>query len=352
MNRTRVLPFDGHRLNSSASDESFLQSCQRIRDRSKSIDETIVNAILIKDHCRKPVISYGKEVYVWYFAIGSMINPVSMYLRGLTPLTSYPARCPHYQLVFRQPCGMADIEESKENEFHGVVHLLPMEQMRSLDQVEHMYRRLIVNVHNYRGEAHRVFVYKMNPIASEEPLKSLPTERYLDIIVKGCEHFCVCPSYVHRLKYHQAVIPRKSPNDYKRIENVPDNNRFTLIDLCSHDGSDPNVPMWICINGKILQYDGLPNDDDPDYQAQQRFNEFIRTALAGREVAHVIAKTWYEPMYSLPVNEHDLCDGQRALAEDMCASWGLNNAHHQHRQSSWKPIGKLVSIDEATVVHG
>lgn len=37
---------------------------------------------------------------LWYFAIGSMINPVSLETRGLTPLVSVPGEALDYKLYF------------------------------------------------------------------------------------------------------------------------------------------------------------------------------------------------------------------------------------------------------------
>ena len=308
----------------------------------KRVDLRTLNAILAHDNRQQPFIYDGKHFYLWYFAIGSMINPVSVHLRDLTPLVSYPGRCDNHQLVFRDHCGMADIEECPGMEFHGVVHLLPVEQMMRLDQVEHMYERMIVNITDYQGQSRLTYVYKMTLLDDEERVKTLPTERYVDIIVKGCEHFGICSSYIDRLKYDQPVIPRKLAANYRTIEDLPANTYFTHDELVRHDGSDPTLPIWIAVNGKILEYEGLPTLDHSDYENQKRFYDFILSCFAGREVAHMISRTWYETMYRVPLNENDLSDEHRALAEDMCVSWGLNNGGGAQDTSFWKPVGRLV----------
>jgi hypothetical protein len=38
---------------------------------------------------------------------------------------------------------------------------------------------------------------------------NLPSERYLDIIIKGCEYYKVQSEYINKLNDEQAVIPRK-----------------------------------------------------------------------------------------------------------------------------------------------
>ena len=334
-------PSLAHRLNPLASDSNFKKSCETVLPKMKRSDKRLLHAILAQDDPQKPYIDDDEHLYIWYLAIGSMINPISIYLRDLTPLISYPARCADYRLVFRDHCGMADIEPCVGGEFHGVVHLLPAEQMMCLDQVEHMYQRKVVAISDYEQRSHLVYVYKMNLIGHAERIKSLPTERYLDIIVKGCEHFGVDSSYINRLKQEQPVIPRKLPTDYRTISNIPDHSYFSMSDLRKHNGSDPTLPLWTCVNGKILEYAGLPSITDADFEHQKRFYDYILSYLAGREIAYVIAKTWYEPMYKVSLHEGDLSDEHRALAEDMCVCWGLNNGG-ENAGSYWKPIGRLL----------
>jgi hypothetical protein len=334
-----------YRLNSFPSDSNFKKSCETILTKYKRLEARVLNSILAHDDSEKPWIDDDKHIYIWYLAIGSMINPISLYLRDLTPLISYPAKCPNYRLVFRDPCGMADIKFSQGEEFDGVVHLLPVEQMSDLDQVEHMYRRMIVKIIDYQERSHLVYVYKMSSIGQIERPIGIPSERYLDIIVKGCEYFGVCSSYINRLKYDQPVIPRKLPTAYQTIDNIPDNIYYSNDDLLKHDGKIPLFPLWISINGKILEYTGLPSVDHPDYENQKRFYDFILSYFGGRDIAHGISRAWYEPMYKVPLNDEDLCDEQRALAEDMCVSLGLNN-NEKNNESYWKPVGRIRQVSK------
>jgi hypothetical protein len=345
MSINHTSPLLSCRLNSSSSDNNFKKSCETILTKTKRLEARVLNSILAHDDSEKPFIDDDKHMYIWYLAIGSMINPISLHLRDLTPLISYPAKCSNYRLVFRDPCGMADIESCTGEEFDGVVHLLPLEQMICLDQVEHMYRRIIVNIIDYQQRSHLVYVYKMSLVEQQERPIGIPSERYLDIIVKGCEHFGVRSLYINRLKHEQPVIPRKLPIAYQTINNIPDNIYYTNEDLLKHDGKDLILPLWISINGKILEYKGLPPDDHPDYENQKRFYDFILSYFGGREVAHVISRAWYEPMHKLPLDDNDLCDEHRALAEDMCVSWGLDN-NEEGSESYWKPVGRIFQASK------
>ncbi|CAF5223614.1 unnamed protein product, partial [Rotaria magnacalcarata] len=78
----------------------------------------------------------------------------------------------------------------------------------------------------------------------------------------------------------------------------------------------PAFSLWISVNGKILEYKGLPSNDHPDYANKKQFYEFVLSCLGGREVTYVISRSWYEPMYKLPLNDDDLTDEHRAFAED------------------------------------
>lgn len=66
----------------------------------------------------------------WYLAIGSMINPVSLSLRNLKPIRSYPAYAPGWKLIFKGFAGMASIEQDGVSCMHGVAHLMTKEDMK------------------------------------------------------------------------------------------------------------------------------------------------------------------------------------------------------------------------------
>ena len=171
-----------------------------------------------------------------------MINPTSLKLRKLAPIDSRPAILRGWRLVFRGDCGMASILECDSPllapidpqvdpslqhryrcsapprpDFHGVLHRLSMDQMRKLDVIESSYDRLEVYVDLYDGTRQKATVYKM----AEEKLDpsvpdALPSERYLDIICRGCVAFGVAPEYINWLRSHE-MVRRKLPSEYKKI---------------------------------------------------------------------------------------------------------------------------------------
>jgi hypothetical protein len=326
-----------HRLNSSSSDANFKLSCASVLEKLVPHDQPSIDSILAHNDPQQPqiVLPDGQQ-FTWYLAIGSMNNPISMHLRDLCPIISYPVVCPNHQIIFRGTGGMADIEPCPGAEFHGVVHLLSDGQMASLDKMESMYRRIVVDVLDYQDQSHLVYAYKMDLV--NQPI-GLPSERYLDIIVKGCEYYNVRPEYINRLKHEQAVIPRKQPHAFESFTDIPPDVFYSVDELARHNGSDLTLPLWVCVNGKILEYSGLPATDHLDYEQQRRFYSFFQPLYGGREVDHGMAKGLYEPLYKLPLTEEDLSDEHRAMIED--TYFNMISKSPQHK-GYWKPIGRIL----------
>lgn len=325
-----------YRLNSSLSDAAFKLSCENVLSKLIRPGQSVIDSILSHDDPEKTeiILPDGKK-FVWYFAIGSMINPISLHLRDLIPLFSYPAKCLDYNLVFRGFGGMADIEACPAAEFHGVVHLLTHEDMARLDALEFTYRRIPVRSIDYQGRSHLVTAYKMN---GDTQTTSTPSERYLDVIVKGCEYFKVHPEYITRLKSDQVVVPRKQPHAFQSFTDIPSDALYSLEELAQHNGNDPSLPIWTSVNGKILEYVNLPYDtNDPNTEGQKRLFMFIKSRFAGREATYVMARALYEPLYHLSSNEHQLCEEQQAQLEDELYSRIFSNEN----KGRWKVIGRL-----------
>ena len=73
---------------------------------------------------------------VWYFAIGSMMNPISLNNRGLFPTVSKPAEILDFEITFFGGEGFACAEIAPGKSFHGVLHLCTAEEMKILDSIE------------------------------------------------------------------------------------------------------------------------------------------------------------------------------------------------------------------------
>ena len=103
---------------------------------------------------------------VHYFAIGSMTNRTALSLRELSPISSQAAILKGYRLLFRGSGGMATAEKIYGDDYstyhvdasdypfdgiHGVLHLLTMEHMKTLDEYEGGYFRKQCVVTLYDG---------------------------------------------------------------------------------------------------------------------------------------------------------------------------------------------------------
>jgi hypothetical protein len=332
-----------HRLNSSSSDVNFKLSCDSVLSKLVPPEKSFIDSILEYDNSEQAeIVLPDGQKFFWYLAIGSMANPISLYLRGLIPLMSYPATCLDHKVVFRGPSGMADIEACSGEKFDRVVHLLTNEQMTRLDEIELSYHRIKINCIDYQNQSHIVYAYQMNNNLNQ-PI-SLPHERYLDIIIKGCEYYKVRPEYINQLRDEQPVIPRKQPDSFKSFTDFPSDVYYSMDDLEKHNGSDPSLPLWVSVNGKILEYVGLPSTDHPDYEFQRSFYTYFRQRVGGREVAPVVAKMLYEPLYKLPLNDEDICNEHRAQIEDHY----FNMLADSKNKTYWKPIGRLHPLDNSS----
>ncbi|CAF0945412.1 unnamed protein product [Adineta ricciae] len=335
---TKVIPHMAnllHRIKSTSSDLNFKLSCEAIQSKHTPPSKSHIDFIRIHNNPEQPeIVLPNGERYCWYFAIGSMINPISQYLREITPVLSYPATCQHHKLVFRCFNGIADFEACPGSNFDGVAHLIPYDQMIRLDEIECFYHRVVIICTDYENQSQMAYAYQIK--VKNQP-SGIPRERYLDVIIKGCEYYKVRPEYTNHLRNEQPVVPRKQPHEFHSFQGFPPDVYYSEEELKKHDGSDPSVPLWISINGKILEYAGLPPPDHADHDFQKSFLTFLKPNLGGREVTNVIAKTLYEPLYKLPLTNEDICDEHRAQIEDFYYNTLSNSDHHTY----WKAIGRL-----------
>ena len=160
---------------------------------------------------------------VEYFAIGSMMNPVSLKIREIYPIKSRPGLLEGYELIFVMANGYAAARKCNTNdqitvtkEIHGVLHTITKESMEKLDKIESTYvkaeeaqiklyeeEKLYNKVNNLLTEANTNFSYNENcvigkvyilnkDIVSLNPKKfdiNPPSERYIDIIKEGARYF-------------------------------------------------------------------------------------------------------------------------------------------------------------------
>ena len=275
---------------------------------------------------------------VSYFAIGSMMNPISLANRGIHPAAcrSQPAELLEYRLGFFGPMGYADAVPCDGASFHGVIHYVKPDQMEILDKIELFYtRHTDAQARLYSGETVPVTVYSRGPRDITED--SIPKERYLDVMIAGAEHFGVKPSYIEWLKRHEK-IPRPTREEYLTFGDGPTSIETRKVaiskeEMLRNDGFDGR-PLWISVNGKVLEAHFPPEACDKFEFNRQRFQEH------GRTVELHVAKIVYDPKFGNEIKS----------MQDVTPEWSAFCEHHmceflgaQKELDYWKIVGRLES---------
>lgn len=242
----------------------------------------------------------------WYFAIGSMMNPVSLGARGIHPIESKSAQLLDHRIVFRGPNGAAGVEEGAGESFHGVLHLCTEEHMKILDEIEASYDRVVATAQCYDGTLESCTVYKFD----ESKLASMtggedspPTERYLDIMIEGCKNFGVAPEYIEWLAQHEKQ-KRTAVQDFTPLPDAPAGITMTREELKLHTGSDGARLCFSC-NGKVLEM--LP--ECPLYNTS-------KAMVGGKDLTFILSKMKYDPKYGVPENEEQMGEEHKASITD------------------------------------
>ena len=76
------------------------------------------------------------KLEAFYFAFGSMMNPVIMDAKGITPQDSEPATLSDHELAFLGPGAMAVARAAVGALMHGVLHRIPREALLTLDRLD------------------------------------------------------------------------------------------------------------------------------------------------------------------------------------------------------------------------
>ncbi|OQR95641.1 kinesin [Thraustotheca clavata] len=192
---------------------------------------------------------------VWYFAIGSMMNPISLQNRGLNPIKSLPAEVLDYRLGFFGLGGMAEAIPSIGSSFHGVLHKMSFEDMKNLDEMESQYIRVPAKARLYNGECIEATVYCQDLVkVPMDEVNNPPNERYIEIMILGCEYYGVSKSHINYLK-SVPFIPRRKPIDFVQFQIPPNTPTFNAEQLKTGTGINGN-PLLLSLNGKVFEYIG------------------------------------------------------------------------------------------------
>lgn len=233
-----------------------------------------------------------------YFAIGAMMNPVSMRLRGIQPVgASKPAKLQGYRIHFFGEAGMAECLPADEGScIHGVLHTIRQHEAEKLDAIETGYDRRYVNVVDYEGKEIDAYAYcrQDKNIQRGDGHDNPPSERYIQVLADGAAHYGVDQEYVDFLKSHE-VVPRTKPEDYESfklpgVADVDECRVYTRQEIEAADGKDGR-DLLVTVNGKVLKA-----VCDPSESIFVR--RFVIHGVVHSEV--VWARYLYEPMFGEP----------------------------------------------------
>lgn len=267
--------------------------------------------------------SNDKE-HINYFAIGSMMNPISLKARQLHPVESYPAEILDYELLFLGKMAMAFAMPTPGKSFHGVLHKMTEADMKVLDGIEITYERIAAVAKLYDGSTVSCTVYSSgvlfnNGTGGHHSENALPGERYIDIMTQGCKHFGVKQEYIDWLQSLE-VRPRTDPSEFKKLVIPEDCPLWTMKDVLIGDGKDER-PLYATVNGKVVENFGVKKDS-PYYDI---LVTKVNMQKEGQKSLEVLwATILYEPNYGVPSqDDRDYSQGHRDYIENLLCTGNI-----------------------------
>jgi hypothetical protein len=227
---------------------------------------------------------------LWYFAYGSMCNPVSLKRRGIHPRASLPAKLEGYSLLFNTTGGMANIEPSPDSSFHGILHLITEDMFKVLHEIEAVYDAIDVPCVPYESQAPitaKAFIIPPHKLQPTPTSTTLPSERYMTIIVQGLRHFNASQDWITKLE-GQPFTPGRKPCQYLKVppalnpEQLP---TMTMEELKQYKGK---LPAVYAIGNKVVRADASSDPDHP-------MAEVLRKLVSGTQAAYIMCMNLYEP---------------------------------------------------------
>jgi hypothetical protein len=245
------------------------------------------------------------ETTVFFFAIGAMMNKVSLELRKVVPIQSWPAEIIDHDLGFFGSLGFAEAIPSEGKSFHGVLHKLHKSDMDMIDKIEVGYIRSPAKIRLYNGDIIHGCVYTKENLFHSSGDKP-PTERYMDLLILGCVQHGVDESHIEWLK-HLEVQPRRKPHEFRQIPVADGLRTWTMDEVARGHGQD-GAPIYFAINGKVVEYVSPKDMSSPAYKMSRVY--------AGCHLELLLSRNAYEPKYGYFDNIEDFTREHAAYCED------------------------------------
>jgi AIG2-like family len=174
-----------------------------------------------------------------YFAYGSNVNLTSLEAKGVRPRLSQRATLQGWKLLFnvhhwfRHEGGVGNIYHTNNpaDRVCGLVHLCEDRHLSLLDAVESYgvgYDRIDVDLDTASG---RICALAYVGLPSYLDHRCLPTQRYLNILVKGAISAGLDAAYIENLRLHPVHPEKDYPPFQHPAGTVPE---FSAARLASH----------------------------------------------------------------------------------------------------------------------
>jgi hypothetical protein len=265
------------------------------------------------------------EEPVWYASLGSMMNTVGLRVRGVEPSESVPGVILGRRRVFSEPGGMATLGDPETGaECTTVVHRITLRELRILETREPASVEIPVTLLRPNKPPEEVTAYAS---VMDVTAECKPTERYVDIMVRGAVHAGMRSDLVEALR-GTPVVPRKPAEDFLPFPVAAEHGDgrgmriFQLHELAGH-GSNEHYTVF---NGRVLLHDSenprmaAAREGLPDLLASGRFRD-------GEDITMFCAVQYYEPRYAengvSGSSVEEMSQEHLAWLEDWCASFIL-----------------------------
>ena len=146
-----------------------------------------------------------------YFAYGSNLDPAQMKKRVPQHQAIGVARAPGYRLAFTKRSSgwggyVADLLPDEASQVWGMVYELQASDVSNLDHLEGGYKRRPITVYTGDSLAQQAEAY----FVVQKEGEGAPSERYLQVIIKGARHWGLPRDYISSLVELGAKSPRGS----------------------------------------------------------------------------------------------------------------------------------------------
>ncbi|WP_019022391.1 gamma-glutamylcyclotransferase family protein [Thioalkalivibrio sp. ALE23] len=189
-----------------------------------------------------------------YFGFGSNLDLISLRAKGVEPVRSRPAVLHGWQLrfnvrhFFRHEGGVGNIEPSATpgDRVVGILHECPDDSLPALDKVEAKgvgYDRIVVEVETPEG-SESAYAYRGRPDFLDD--RCLPSQRYLNILIRGAERAGLDREHIARLRAQPTLAVEDAPpfehppGSHPRFDarSLPEYPHFTALYGAVFDMSD------------------------------------------------------------------------------------------------------------------